>query len=117
MLIRPFAALELVKPGAKILVIGPRSEDDILHLMGYGFTSVRGVDLITYSPYVDLGDMHALPYPDDSFDAVLLGWVIPYSQNHAKVVEEVARVRATGRSSASAPSTARITRPRTTASG
>jgi SAM-dependent methyltransferase len=91
-LLRPFSVLETLRPDSAILVVGPRSEDDLLHLRAYGFRNVRGIDLISYSPHIDLGDMHALPYPDSVFDAVLYGWVLVYSDDPQRVAKEAIRV-------------------------
>jgi SAM-dependent methyltransferase len=96
LLIRPFSVIETLSPNSKILVVGPRSEDDIFQLKAFGFHNVRGLDLISYSPYVDLGDMHRMPYEDDAFDAVLLGWVLSYSDNPLQVAKEVVRVAKKG---------------------
>jgi SAM-dependent methyltransferase len=91
-LVRPFSVIETLAPGSAILVVGPRSEDDLLHLRAYGFRNVRGLDLISYSPHIDLGDMHRLPYADASFDAVLYGWVLVYSDNPEFAAKEALRV-------------------------
>ena len=92
LLIRPLSVIETLAPDSPILVVGPRSEDDLLHLSAYGFRNVRGLDLISYSPEIDLGDMHAMPYPDGSFEAVLYGWVLGYSDNPARAALEAIRV-------------------------
>jgi SAM-dependent methyltransferase len=92
LLIRPLSVIETLAPHSAILVVGPRSEDDLLHLSAFGFRNVRGLDLISYSPDIDLGDMHAMPYPDGSFDAVLYGWVLGYSDNPARAAREAIRV-------------------------
>lgn len=91
-LVRPFSVIETLRPDSAILVVGPRSEDDLLHLRAYGFRNVRGLDLISYSPHIDLGDMHALPYPDSAFDAVLYGWVLVYSDDPQRAAKEAIRV-------------------------
>jgi hypothetical protein len=77
-----------------VLSIGPRSEIEIFGMMAAGFhpDRIRAVDLFSYSPYVDLGDMHDLPYEDNSFDIVFLGWVLSYSKHQPNVVKEVMRV-------------------------
>jgi hypothetical protein len=77
-----------------VLSIGPRSEIELFGLQAAGFNPqrIRAVDLFSYSPYVEVGDMHALPYPDASFDVVFLGWVLAYSRNQAAVVQEILRV-------------------------
>jgi SAM-dependent methyltransferase len=96
LLIRPFSAIETLSPHSKILVVGPRSEDDIFQLKAFGFHNIRGLDLISYSPHVDLGDMHRMPYANDAFDAVLLGWVLSYSDNPSQVAKEVVRIAKNG---------------------
>lgn len=93
-LIKLLSVIESLGKDAKILTIGPRTEGELLSLIGYGFMpeNVRGLDLISYSPWIDLGDMHNMPYQDNSFDAVVMGWVIAYSENPDKAAKEVLRV-------------------------
>lgn len=81
-----------------VLTVGPRTEAEIFSLIAAGFEpkNIRGLDLISYSDFVDLGDMHAMPYGNDSFDVVILGWVLGYSTDIPKVVEEVIRVAKPG---------------------
>jgi SAM-dependent methyltransferase len=98
LLLYPLAVIETLNADSKILVIGPRNENDLYSLFGLGFklTNVRGLDLISYSPYIELGDMHAIPFPDDSFDAVICGWTLSYSTNPAKAAKEMIRVARPG---------------------
>ena len=49
-LISAATAIESVNSRSRILVIGPRTESDLMILKGLGFMVVEGVDLITYSP-------------------------------------------------------------------
>src|SRR5436305_1302141 len=51
-LVRPLSILEDVAPDADILVIGPRTEGELLALLAHGFgrDHITGVDLISYSP-------------------------------------------------------------------
>lgn len=97
-LIRPLAAIEAVDRDSDFLVIGPRSEGELLNVIAHDFSShkVRGLDLISYSPWIDLGDMHAMPYPDNSWDVIMLCGVIPYSENPSQVAKEVIRVARNG---------------------
>lgn len=95
LLLYPLSALRLSR-SAPILSIGPRSEGEILNLMGLGFHNIRALDLISYSPWIQLGDMHAMPYPDDAFAAVIMGWVIAYSDNRPKAAREAVRVARNG---------------------
>jgi len=77
-----------------VLSIGPRSEIEIFALLAAGFSKakIRAVDLFSYSPLVELGDMHALPFPDNSFDILFIGWVLTYSRNHQLAAREILRV-------------------------
>lgn len=77
-----------------VLSIGPRSEIEIFAMMAAGFNPARttAVDLFSYSPYVELGDMHRMSYPDNSFDIIFLGWVLSYSRDQAGVARELMRV-------------------------
>lgn len=82
----------------KILTIGPRTEYEILMLYSYGFKpdNISGLDLISYSPWIDVGDMHDMPYSSNSFDLVIMGWVFAYSEDLEKVAHEVVRVTKPG---------------------
>jgi hypothetical protein len=96
-LIRPILSIPRVERGRaalRVLSIGPRSEIEIFALMASGFRleNITAIDLFSYSPYIKVGDMHALPFGDNLFDIVLLGWVLSYSKEHATVAREVQRV-------------------------
>lgn len=99
-LIGPLASLQRVYDNAatlRVLSIGPRTEMELMHLVGVGFRpeNITGVDLISTSPWIDTGDMHALPYPDNSFDVVVSSWVLGYSRTPRKAMDEMVRVLAT----------------------
>jgi hypothetical protein len=76
------------------LSIGPRSEIEIFGMMAAGFNPdrIKAIDLFSYSPYVEVGDMHCLPYAENSFDVIFLGWVLSYSRDQSVVVRELIRV-------------------------
>lgn len=95
LMVQPLSAIRISR-STPVLSIGPRSEGEILNLLGAGFRNIRGLDLMTYSPWIDLGDMHAMPYKNDSFGVVVMGWVITYSDNKAKAVSEILRVTRNG---------------------
>jgi len=93
-LIRPLSIIESLPRNARVLVIGPRNEYDLMLLLANGFewSNIEGVDLISYSPKIKLADMHSMPYADDTWDAVLCGWTLSYSHNPKKAAEEIVRV-------------------------
>lgn len=96
-LIRPLSVIAKVeKASAKVLAVGCRFETELLYLLGYGFRDVRGLDLISYSPWIDVGNMHEMPYRDGAWDVVLLGWVLSYSESPERAVQEVIRVAKNG---------------------
>jgi len=93
-IIKPIAVLENVPKNAKILVIGPRNEDDILNLVGNGFSSknIIGLDLISYSPLIEVGDMHQTRFQDSYFDVIICGWTLSYSNKPEKFAQEAVRI-------------------------
>jgi SAM-dependent methyltransferase len=90
-LLRAVSLVEATR-GGDCLIVGCRNEDDIFVAKALGFGSVTGVDLISYSPSVRLADMHDLPFPDDSFDAVVVPYTLSYSGSPALAAKEFARV-------------------------
>jgi len=81
-----------------VLCIGPRTEDEFFSFLGEDFRpeNLTGLDLMSYSEFVDVGDMHHMPYDDDSFDIVFLGWVLTYSKDMQRVADECIRVAKPG---------------------
>ena len=78
----------------KVLDIGARSESELLLLAGYGFSweNIFGLDLISYSPLVKDGDMHAIPYDDNEFDICISSRVLGYSNDMHVAINEMIRV-------------------------
>lgn len=97
-LVSPLSVIEQLTATSSVLSIGPRTEGELLNLVAHGFDPkcIRGVDLISYSPWVDLGDMHSLPYEDNRWDATMMGWVIAYSDDKQAAAREVIRVTRPG---------------------
>ena len=96
-IVRPLLAIDEINhrlPFLKVLSVGPRSEAELLLYAGYGFTwkNLRGLDLFSYSPMIDVGDMHDMPYEDNSFDVIFLGWVLSYSEDRDRALKEMVRV-------------------------
>lgn len=101
LLLGPLVALDAVRKHVselKILTIGPRSESEIFAIWAAGFIpeNVKGVDLISYTPLIDEGDMHELPFNENEFDVVIAGWVLAYSNNNKLAASEILRVAKKG---------------------
>lgn len=100
-LINPLSAIEGIFRGAAektVLSVGPRTEMELLHLVGVGFSpqNIKAIDLISTSEWIDPGDMHAMPYPDQKFDVAISSWVLAYSSTPQKAVDELLRVTKSG---------------------
>ena len=93
-LIKPVTAIDRVGKDSKVLTIGPRTEGELFSLVGYGFMpkNINGLDLISYSKWIHLGDMHNMVYTDNTYDVVIMGWVISYSDTPELAAQEVIRV-------------------------
>lgn len=81
-------------PKDSLLVIGPRYEPELLMARGLGWDAagIRGLDTFSYSPLVDVGDMHDLPYADASFSSLICGWTLSYSARPDVAAKEMQRV-------------------------
>lgn len=77
-----------------LLILGPRFETEIFLARAIGFRKkgIHAIDTYTYSPLIQSGDMHALPFADDSISAVICGWTLSYSIEPARACNEMARV-------------------------
>ena len=98
LLVRPLSVIEALPVDAQILSVGPRTEGELMNLAAHGFAwqKLCGLDLISYSPKIALGDMHDTSYDDDSFDGVLLGWVLAYREEPAIAASEIIRITRSG---------------------
>ena len=92
LLLYPMAALIRDIEQPKVLIVGPRTEDDIFWARSLGMLDARGLDLFSYSPMIDIGDMHATSYANAEYDAVILGWVVSYSSTPALLMWECKRI-------------------------
>ncbi|MBO6562231.1 MAG: class I SAM-dependent methyltransferase [Nisaea sp.] len=96
-LIRPLSVIDPVYEKAsnmRVLSIGPRNEMEIFNLIAHGFhpENISAIDQVSNSPLIDIGDMHAIPHPDNSFDVMINGWALPYSTDHQTAVNEMCRI-------------------------
>ncbi len=78
----------------KVLSVGPRNEGELFQIrsMGFKWQNIYGIDLLSYSNLVTLGDIHNSKYMDNFFNVILCGWVITYSTNYEKILDEMLRI-------------------------
>ena len=76
------------------LSIGPRYESELYGLMGLGFRrkNIEAVDTFSYSPKIQVGNVHNLSFQSDSFDLIVCGWTIAYSERPLEAFKEIVRV-------------------------
>lgn len=97
MVTAPLRTIEYITGDPKrltVLTVGPRTEAEIYALTSLGFDplNIRGLDLLSYSDFVDVGDMHAMPYPDNCFDVLIASFVLAYSNDPKTAAAEFLRV-------------------------
>lgn len=82
----------------KVLSVGCRTESEIFSLVDAGFNinNITGVDLFSYTPLIELGDVCNLTYPSKIFDVVICGWVLEFVTNIEKAILELKRVTKPG---------------------
>lgn len=88
--------------GKKVLMLGCGTGEESKLLKEFGATDITGIDLSkesiklaksTYPEYEFLvGDMHKLPFPDESFDFIYSSLAIHYSPNPLSVYQEIYRI-------------------------
>ena len=79
---------------SKVLSVGPRNEGELFFIksMGFKWNNITGLDLISYTPKIQLGDIHETNYNENTFDVVFCGWVLAYSNNFEKILKEILRI-------------------------
>lgn len=92
-LISVVKSIEFINTNSDFLIIGPRTESDVFKLMyNYPGANIESIDIITYSPWIKLSDAHNTNFDNNSFDCILSGWVIKYSEEKEKMLLEMIRI-------------------------
>jgi len=86
------SAIERINRDSRILLIGSRTENEFLYLRSFNHKNIKAIDLMSYSPLIEIQDMHNLNFNDNTFDAVIMGWVLCYSNHPKKCASEITRV-------------------------
>ena len=79
---------------SSLLSIGPRftSELNVAASLGFKKKGIVGLDTFSYSKRILCGDMHKLPFANESFSNILSGWTLSYSSRPSVVANEMIRV-------------------------
>tara|TARA_Y100000588_G_scaffold89019_1_gene95423 strand:- start:50167 stop:50844 length:678 start_codon:yes stop_codon:yes gene_type:complete len=82
------------KNNSKVLCIGPRNEAEVLLMSLYGFDlrKISAIDLFSYSPLIDIMDMHEMNFQDNQFDVLYSSYVLRYSNDIRLACSESVRV-------------------------
>ena len=86
--------MEFDRRNSKVVCVGPRNEAELLLMTAHGFTlkNLTGVDLFSYSPLIEVMDMHDLQFENDTFDLYYNSYTLVYSYDVAKACAEALRV-------------------------
>ena len=78
----------------KVLCIGPRTETELFSLVALGFQlkNINALDLHSYSDLIKLGDATDIPFDTNTFDLVIIGKMLVYTDEPDKVINETVRI-------------------------
>ncbi len=75
-----------------ILILGPRYETEILLAKAFKFQTINALDIFSYSPLIETGDIHKMPYKDLKFQNIVCSYTFSYSVNPLLFSHELNRV-------------------------
>lgn len=83
----------LILSQARVLIIGPRNEMELLlfRLYGFRFQNITAIDLFSYSPHIKVMDMHNLQFLDNNFDVIYSAYTLRYSDKLGLACREITR--------------------------
>lgn len=90
------AAAAAAPPGAKVLCVGCRNGLELDAFRAAGHPDVRGIDLFSQRDDILVMDMHAMTFPDASFDVVYSSHSLEHAQRVEVVAGELVRVARPG---------------------
>jgi len=92
-LIAVIKATEFIGDNYNFLIIGPRTESDVMRLkFNYPEATINAIDIISYSPWIDLQDAHHTNFTSNSFECIISGWVLKYSNDKERMIAEMIRI-------------------------
>ena len=75
-----------------VLCVGCRNSAEIDYFAARGARRVVGIDLYSRDERILVMDMHAMTFPDDSFDVVYASHSLEHARDVTRVASEIARV-------------------------
>lgn len=92
-LISMVKSIEIIHDKSHFLIIGPRTESDIMRMRyNYPKALISSIDIISYSPWIQIQDAHNTTFDENTFDCILSGWVLKYSSDQEKMITEMVRI-------------------------
>jgi SAM-dependent methyltransferase len=82
--------------GGRVLCVGCRNGLELDRFRARGFDEVIGIDVFSQRHDIEVMDMHAMTFPDDSFDVVYASHALEHAYEVDRVVGEIARVARDG---------------------
>jgi SAM-dependent methyltransferase len=79
-----------------VLCVGCRNGLELDAFRERGLGDVRGIDIFSQRPDIEVMDMHAMTFPDDSFDVVYSSHSLEHSHDLGRVAAELVRVARPG---------------------
>ena len=77
---------------ARVLCVGCRNYQELKYFRSHGVREAIGIDLYSEQADIQMMDMHALRFPDASFDLVYSSHSLEHAKEPERVVAEFARV-------------------------
>ena len=78
--------------GRNVLCVGCRNTLELDRFRARGFDDVIGIDVFSQRDDIKVMDMHAMTFPDDSFDVVYSSHALEHSYDVERVAGEIVRV-------------------------
>jgi len=60
--------------------------------LGFKRKNIEAVDTFSYSPMIQVGNVHNLKFQSGAFDLIVCGWTIAYSEKPLDAIKEIVRV-------------------------
>jgi SAM-dependent methyltransferase len=84
------------RDGGRVLCVGCRNTLELDRFRARGFDEVTGIDVFSQRHDIKVMDMHAMTFPDNSFDVVYASHALEHAYDVDRVVDEIVRVARDG---------------------